>query len=67
MLSANPQFAGEHARTIFGQVVRDLANAELMVVPDNHNSTAEWCCSASDGNSLWYTSKYPQSARAAGR
>ena len=62
VLSANPQFAGEHARTIFEQVVQDLANAGLMVVLDNHNSTAEWCCSTSDGNSLWYTSKYPQSA-----
>ena len=62
VLTANPQFAGEHARTIFEQVVQDLANAGLMVVLDNHNSTAEWCCSTSDGNSLWYTSKYPQSA-----
>jgi endoglucanase len=62
VLSANPQFAGEHARTIFGQVVQDLANAGLMVVLDDHNSTAEWCCSTSDGNSLWYTPKYPQSA-----
>ena len=62
VLTANPQFQGEHARTIFEQVVRDLANAGLMVVLDDHNSNAEWCCSSSDGNTLWYNSAYPQSA-----
>jgi endoglucanase len=62
VLSANPQFVGEHARTIFEQVVRDLADAGLMVVLDDHNSNAEWCCSGSDGNTLWYNSRYPQSA-----
>ena len=62
VLTANPQFQGEHARIIFEQVVRDLANAGLMVVLDDHNSNAEWCCSSSDGNTLWYNSAYPQSA-----
>jgi endoglucanase len=62
LVAANPQFAGERARTVFGQVVQDLANAGLMVVLDDHNSNAEWCCSASDGNTLWYNSAYPQSA-----
>jgi endoglucanase len=61
-VAANPQFAGEPARTVFQQVVQDLANAGLMVVLDNHNSNAEWCCSATDGNTLWYNSAYPQSA-----
>jgi|GEM_PF-2370647 len=62
VLTANPQFRGEHARTIFEQVVRDLASAGLMVVLDDHNSNAEWCCSSTDGNTLWYNSAYPQSA-----
>ena len=62
LVTANPQFTGEHARTIFEQVVQDLANAGLMVILDDHNSNAEWCCSTSDGNSLWYNSAYPQSA-----
>jgi endoglucanase len=61
-LTANPQFRGERADTIFGQVVRDLARAGLMIVLDNHSSDAEWCCSATDGNALWYNSGYPQSA-----
>jgi endoglucanase len=62
LVAANPQLAGERARTIFGQVVRDLAEAGLMIVLDNHNSDAEWCCSATDGNALWYNRRYPQSA-----
>jgi endoglucanase len=52
LVAANPQFVGEHARTVFQQVVADLASAGLMVVLDNHTSDAEWCCSASDGNTL---------------
>jgi endoglucanase len=62
LVAANPQFAGEDSQTIFGQVVQDLANAGLMVILDNHNSDAEWCCSSTDGNTLWYNSDYPQSA-----
>jgi endoglucanase len=62
VLTANPQFQGEHAQAIYEQVVRDLASAGLMVVLDDHNSNAEWCCSSTDGNTLWYNSAYPQSA-----
>jgi endoglucanase len=61
-LKANTQFDGETADTIFEKVVQDLASAGLMVVLDNHTSNAEWCCSATDGNTLWYNSSYPQSA-----
>jgi endoglucanase len=61
-LKANPQFDGETADTIFEKVVQDLAGAGLMVILDNHTSNAEWCCSATDGNTLWYNSSYPQSA-----
>jgi endoglucanase len=62
LVAANPQFAGERARTIFEQVVRDLASAGLMIVLDDHSSQAEWCCSLTDGNTLWYNSGYPQAA-----
>jgi endoglucanase len=62
LVAANPQFAGEHARTVFEQVVQDLANAGLMIILDDHNSDAQWCCSGTDGNTLWYNSAYPQSA-----
>jgi endoglucanase len=57
LLTANKQFIGEHARTIFETVVKDLAAAGLMVVLDNQVSSA----STSTANNLWYTSGYSQS------
>lgn len=60
-LTANPSLEGENALTILDQVVAALTNAGIMVILDNHVSNAEWCCSTTDGNSLWYNSQYPQS------
>jgi endoglucanase len=62
LTTANPAFNGEHARTIYATLVQDMANAGLMVILDDHNSNAEWCCNGDDGNTLWYNSQYPQSA-----
>jgi endoglucanase len=62
LTTANPSFNGEHARTIYASLVQDMAKAGLMVILDDHNSNAEWCCSGGDGNTLWYNSQYPQSA-----
>lgn len=62
LTTANPSFNGENARTIYGSLVMDMARAGLMVILDDHNSNAEWCCSTNDGNALWYNSAYPQSA-----
>jgi endoglucanase len=59
-LAANPSLDGEHALTILDQVVSALSGAGIMVILDNHNSNAEWCCSTTDGNSLWYNSQFPQ-------
>lgn len=59
-LAANPSLQGENALAILDQVISALTNAGIMVILDNHNSNAEWCCSTSDGNTLWYNSQYPQ-------
>jgi endoglucanase len=59
-ITANPQFAGQSSKTIFEEIVRDLADAGLMVILDDHNSNAEVCCSSTDGNTLWYNSTYTQ-------
>jgi endoglucanase len=58
-LAANTSMQGQHALTIFDQVVAALTAANIMVILDNHNSDAEWCCS-NDGNTLWYNSNYPE-------
>jgi len=60
-LAANITMEGEKALTIFDQVVSALTSAGIMVILDNHNSNAEWCCS-NDGNTLWYNSSYPETS-----
>ncbi|MHB1856456.1 MAG: glycoside hydrolase family 5 protein [Acidobacteriaceae bacterium] len=60
-LSANPTLQGQTALAILDQVVSALTGAGIMVILDNHNSTAEWCC-GNDGNTLWYNSNYPESS-----
>jgi endoglucanase len=59
-LAANPSMEGENALTVLDQVIAALTSAGIMVILDNHNSNAEWCCSTTDGNSLWYNAQYPQ-------
>jgi endoglucanase len=59
LLTANKQFIGQHARTIFEAVVKDVAAAGLMVVLDNQVSSASCCISTA--NNLWYSSGYSQS------
>jgi endoglucanase len=58
-LAANPTMEGEHALTILDQVISALTDAGVMVILDNHNSDAEWCC-GDDGNDLWYNSNFPE-------
>ncbi len=57
-LTANPSLEGENAMTIFDAVVNALTSDGIMVILDNHTSTAMWCC-GNDVNQLWYNSSYP--------
>ncbi len=59
-LAANPQFKGKHAMEIMDAVIAALARAHIMVILDNHVSRADWCCSETDGNGLWYNDEYPE-------
>ena len=60
-LAANPQLKGLRAMTVFDRVVGALTGQGLVVILDNHNSNAEWCCS-DDGNDLWYNADYPEAS-----
>lgn len=60
-LTANPSLEGESAMTIFDAVVNALTSAGIMVILDNHTSTAMWCC-GNDVNQLWYNNTYPQTS-----
>jgi endoglucanase len=59
-VKANPQFKGKHAMEVMDAVIRALADAHIMVILDNHVSRADWCCSETDGNGLWYNAEYPE-------
>ena len=61
-LTANPSLQGQHALTVLDDVIHALSSAGIMVILDNHNSDAEWCCGDRDGNTLWYNSTYPESS-----
>ncbi len=60
-LEANPDLIGHRALDVLDRVVFALTSRGIMVVLDNHNSDAEWCCGR-DGNELWYNSRYPESS-----
>ena len=59
---ANPQFNGLHAMDVMDAVIAALARAHIMIILDNHVSRADWCCSETDGNGLWYNRQYPESS-----
>lgn len=59
-LSANPELQDLTSMEVFDAVVSGLTSAGLMVILNNHNSAAGWCCSDHDGEGLWWTHKYPE-------
>jgi endoglucanase len=59
-VAANPQFKGKHAMAIMDALIAALAHAHIMVILDNHMSRADWCCSDTDGNGLWYNQEFPE-------
>eukprot|EP01121_Diplochlamys_sp_Union-15-3_P022633 TRINITY_DN9707_c0_g1_i2.p1 TRINITY_DN9707_c0_g1~~TRINITY_DN9707_c0_g1_i2.p1 ORF type:complete len:379 (-),score=48.71 TRINITY_DN9707_c0_g1_i2:38-1174(-) len=60
-LASNLDFLNKPALFILDRVIETLASQEIMIILDNHMSNADWCCSGSDGNGLWYTTNYPAS------
>ncbi len=59
-LAANPDLRGLRALDVFDRVVEALGAEGVMVVLDNHRSSAEWCCDESLGDGLWHTPAYPE-------
>lgn len=60
-LTANPGLQGLTALQIMDQVIYALGAEGLMVITDNHESTAGICC-GSDANQLWYNAAYHESS-----
>jgi endoglucanase len=61
-LAANPSLLGETALAVMDAVIDALAEEGLVVILDDHMSDADWCCSTTDGNGLWYNAAYPESS-----
>jgi endoglucanase len=61
-VAANPQFKGKHAMEVMDAVIAALARAHILIILDNHMSNADWCCSETDNNGLWYNREYPETS-----
>ena len=57
-LSANPEMIGMTAMEVFDETIKALTDAKIIILPNNHMSTAMWCCPDEEG--LWYTNEYPE-------
>ena len=61
-LSANPQMIGMTAMEVMDETIKVLTETGLMVILNNHTSKSMWCCSNDDGDGLWWSREYPESA-----
>ncbi|HEV3450076.1 MAG TPA: cellulase family glycosylhydrolase [Acidimicrobiia bacterium] len=53
-VAANPSLRGKRALAVLDAVITALGRQGLMVILDNHMTTADWCCLPTDEDSLWY-------------
>src|SRR5688572_12011454 len=58
-VSACPECSGKRARDVMALIINYAGSIGLHVILDNHRSTAG---NSAEGNGLWYTSGYPESA-----
>lgn len=50
IIQKNPSLSSASTRDTYGAVIQSLGAHGIMVILDNHNSKAGWCCSNDDGN-----------------
>ncbi len=58
-LAANPDLSGATPMQVYDACVEALTGAGLLVIPNCHTLDAGWCCSADDGNGLWFNDRWP--------
>ena len=51
--SKNPFLSSGTTLGAYSEIIKSLGNHGIMVILDNHNSHAGWCCSTGDGNGWW--------------
>lgn len=57
LLSANADLVGSHALDVYAAVVECLTEAGLAVIPNNHITTARWCCDGLPCD-LWWANNW---------
>eukprot|EP00928_Gymnodinium_smaydae_P045248 TRINITY_DN30181_c0_g1_i1.p1 TRINITY_DN30181_c0_g1~~TRINITY_DN30181_c0_g1_i1.p1 ORF type:complete len:726 (-),score=50.92 TRINITY_DN30181_c0_g1_i1:133-2220(-) len=62
VLAKNPSLQHLSPLQVFDAVVRELTKVGLLVILNDHVSSGGWCCGDADGEGLWYTEQYPESA-----
>lgn len=58
LVAGSPELRGLTALEVFDRCVEALTRIGLLVVITSHVSSAGWCCTPHDGNSLWYNQQY---------
>src|ERR1700684_3706211 len=58
-LAANADLSGATPMQVYDACVAALTGAGLIVIPNCHILDAGWCCSADDGNGLWFNDRWP--------
>jgi hypothetical protein len=57
-LAANPELVGMRALDAMDALMRELLAQNVLVVLNNHNSQAGWCCDVNSKEGLWNTDEY---------
>ncbi len=55
----NPELVGLRALDAMDALMSELRAQDVMVVLNNHNSHAGWCCDVTSKEGLWNTDEYP--------
>ncbi|KAL3421207.1 cellulase [Phlyctema vagabunda] len=53
IVSKNSFISSATVQSTYAKVLTSLNEHGILVILDNHNSHASWCCSTSDGNGWW--------------
>eukprot|EP00929_Paragymnodinium_shiwhaense_P077181 TRINITY_DN39738_c0_g1_i1.p1 TRINITY_DN39738_c0_g1~~TRINITY_DN39738_c0_g1_i1.p1 ORF type:complete len:550 (-),score=69.41 TRINITY_DN39738_c0_g1_i1:525-2174(-) len=59
-LGPNEGLWNQSGLQILDATVHAMAAEKLMIILNNHQGRAMWCCDESDGEGLWYTDRYPE-------
>ena len=57
--AANPRLQNMSAVDVFDATISAITATGLLVVLNNHNSRAGWCCDLNSEEGLWHTTEYP--------